>query len=167
MYGIYAISFLMMIFMLSFSLAEEEVKETHMDADIVARHMVIWHKAARFACANGGCTANGEVSQNSIRTYMPSIAQGAPIVNSNVYRSYTNGVDRIVTIHTPSYNNYSNLYGALAGALIYQSGDDKKAGAYDRVAQRISKASTSSVTVPRNIGGLNLPDGLPILGSKF
>ena len=166
MYGLYAIGFIMMLISMIYSGAEENNQRLEVESQVIARQMIIWHNTARTLCRTSTiCNVNGEVNRNTIRANLPELGRNAPQYVSGNIRSYSNGTT-MVTIYFPEYIGSSFSRASLASELIWQTGDDVMAGVYDRGGQRIGKytGGLMRISVPTNIGGLNLPDGISILG---
>lgn len=166
MYGVYAIGFIMMLMTMIYSAADDNNKRIDIESQVIARQMIIWHNTARTLCRTSTiCNINGEVNRNTIRNNLPEMGRNSPQYLSGNIRSYSNG-STMITIFYPEYIGSSRIGSALSAELIWQSGDDKMAGIYDRTNQRIGKytGGLMRISVPRNIGGLDIPDGMSILG---
>ena len=166
MYGVYAVGFIMMLMAMVFSGAKQDNERIDVQSQVIARQMVLWHNTARTLCRTSTiCNVNGEVNRNTIRNNLPELGRNSPQYLSGNIRSYSNGTT-MITIYFPEYIGNSTIGPALAAQLIWQSGDDIMAGIYDRTNQRIGKYNNGlmRINVPSNIGGLNLPDGISLLG---
>ena len=89
MYGIYAISFIMMIFMISFSEAEKQNLELEDKSVSVAKQMIIWHRSAFKHCVENTCTTTGRILDRDVRDHLPTAGENSVAFNNGLFRATT------------------------------------------------------------------------------
>lgn len=136
----------------------------------IAGQMAVAHDAAVVTCESGCASGFVNVTSN-----LPPEAQGGTVYGTSI-RSFSNGSGMVVTLYMPMVDNPQLINGNLGGHLMAVTQSPFTAGTYDATSQRVGGQAPSvaggtptyfGIAVPQGVGGVTLPNGVPLLASNI
>ncbi|MGY3582236.1 hypothetical protein ACVIGB_000839 [Bradyrhizobium sp. USDA 4341] len=152
-------------------------------AGVMSSQLAAWHQAAVGFCQSlpGNCPAAGPVDVKSTfltgnsGKFAYTVFENAPAYTNSPFTSVVDPTLKIVVTFYRATNGSKRWNGQMVAAMTATQGWNVTMGQYDAARQQVDRAdileadnpALALARVPNNVGGIAIPDGSPIIVTRY